>query len=191
MQRLANLDKWQHVTVDKVMTLSGSPGRRVRVDVNAPYPVRMMHADGDGVLTFLALVEGRDVVEFFAPGDSTITVDGELWAHTFDGEKLSVEIPDAVKFTKMVTRRPRDHAFELMQYEARQNAQRMYDEIYANLRRELAGQQPPRAVAPAQPEPARDAAGAGGQSESDGVAGDGAGDEPADGGSGKPAVKKG
>lgn len=191
MQRLNNLDKWKHVTPEDVMQLSGEPGRRVRIDVNAPYPVRLMHADGNGEVTFLALVEGRDVVEFFAPGDSSISVDGELWAHTFDGEKLAVVVLDAVKFTKMVTRRPRDHALELMQFHAKQNADRMYNEIYDKLRREFTGRSAaPPAPAP-QPEPSGDAAGAGNEPSPDGVAGDGAGDQPADGGSGKSAANKG
>lgn len=191
MQRLNNLDKWKHVTPDQVMQLSGEPGRRVRIDVNAPYPVRLMHADGNGELTFLGLVEGRDVLEFIAPGDSSISVDGDLWAHTFDGEKLAVVVLDAVKFTKMVTRRPRDHAFELMQFHAKQNADRMYGEIYEKLRREFAGRSAAAAPSPVQPQPPRDAAGSGNEPAQDGVAVDGAGDEPADGGSGKPAPKKG
>lgn len=191
MQRIANLEKWSHVTPEQAMVLHGEPGRMVRIEVNAPFPVRMMHADGDGVMTFLALVEGRDVVEFIAPGDSAITVDGEMWAHTFDGEQLAVVIPDAVKFTKMVTRRPRDHAFELMQYEARENARRMYEEIYSSLRSEFAGQRQPAAASATQPQPQGDVAGAGSEPEPDGLAGDGAGNEPADAGSGKPATKKG
>lgn len=192
MQRLNNLAKWQHVKPDQAINLAGNDGRRVRLDVNAPFPVRLYHYDGNGEGTFLALVEGRDVIEFVAPASSSITVDGgELWCHTFDGEVLSVEVADAVKLTKMVTRRPRNHEMELMAYEMRRNSEQMYATIYDQLRREFAGRTAAPAAAAVQPQPSGDAAGAGGQPEPDAGAGDGAGDEPADAGSAKPAKKKG
>ena len=192
MQRLSNLNKWQHVKADEALNLSGAEGRRVRLDVNAPWPVRLWHSDGNGEMTFLALAEGRDVIEFIAPATSSITVEGgEVWVHTFDGEVLSVEVADAVKLTKMVTRRPRNHEMEMMAYEMRRNSEAMYATIYQELRREFAGrEQAPVAPTP-QPQPAGDAAGDGSQPEPAGVAGDGAGDKPADGGSGKSAAKKG
>lgn len=192
MQRLSNLTKWQHVKADQALNLSGSEGRRVRLDVNAPFQVRLWHSDGNGEMTFLAGVEGRDVIEFIAPATSSITVEGgELWVHTFDGEKLSVEIADAVKLTKMVTRRPRNYEMEMMAYEMRRNSEAMYASIYQELRREFAGRSPAAPASGPQPESAGDASGDGSKSEPAGVAGDGAGDKPANDGSGKPADKKG
>lgn len=192
MQRLSNLTKWQHVKADQALNLSGSDGRRVRLDVNAPFQVRLWHSDGNGEMTFLAVVEGRDVIEFIAPATSSITVEGgELWVHTFDGEVLSVEVADAVKLTKMVTRRPRNHEMEMMAYEMRRNQEAMFEQIRSELRRELVGRNPPPATPTAQSQSAGDAAGTGSESESPELSADGAGDKPADGGSGKPVANKG
>lgn len=192
MQRINNMEKWTHVPVGKSISLDGAAGRRVRLDVNAPGEALLWYSDGDGKLTFLAIVKGRDVIEFIAADQCSITADScDVWCHTFDGEVLAVENADAVKLTKMVTRRPRNHEMELMAYEMRRNSEQMYASIYDQLRREFVGRSAATPAAAVQPEPARDASGAGKQPEPDAASSDGAGDESADGGSGKSPAKKG
>lgn len=128
MQRLFNVDKWLHVEDGKAITFEKANSRRVRLDVNAPAPANLYYADGDGRITFLARVLGRDVIEFASYGEFSITVDGsDVWVHTIDGEDISFAIPDAVVFTRIVERRQRNPELEMMNYMMNANFQRLLE----------------------------------------------------------------
>lgn len=150
MQRLHNLDKWKELPEGHTANFENTHARRVRLDVNAPFPVRLYAHDGNGETTFLALVSGRDVIEFAASGEVGVTVEGGgVWLHTVDGENLAFEIPQAESFTKLIERRPRNHELELMNYMMNQNIERRLaaqrDELVALWGRREAAQQPPAA----------------------------------------------
>ena len=190
MQRLANIDKWFRIEDGQALNFGNVNPRRVRLDVNAPSPVSLFYADGDGNITFLANVVGRDVIEFAAYGEFAVQVQGgDCWFYTIDGEDVSFSIPDAVTLTKLVERRARNPELELMQHmmnrnlEARMAQQRNELEQLWSRRetaRLAAASQPPAAGAPGgdgiEPEPVGDNVDAGG-------------DKPAAGGS--PAKPKG
>lgn len=147
MQRIFNVDKWQRVENGRAVNFGKSDPRRLRIDVNAPDPVKLFYSDGNGETMFLARVCGRDVIEFNALGAFSITVDGgDLWLATVDGEDYSFDIPDAVILTKIAERRPRNLEFEMMQYQANANIERRLQQMRRELDAEWARRQ---AVAPA------------------------------------------
>lgn len=126
MQRIQNIADWQKVEDGKALNMLGGVTRRVRLDVNAPDAVRLWFVDGDGQMTFLARVVGRDVLEFVAGQQdfAIIAEGGECWFQSVDGENLAFSIPDAVTMTKLIERRPRNHEMELMMYMQNQNLER-------------------------------------------------------------------
>lgn len=188
MQRLHNLDKWQELKDGEAVNFAGTAQRRVRLDVNAPDFTRLYHSDANGVVTFLALVRGRDVIEFATDGEFAITAEGgPVWFHSIDGEATSFAIPDAVTLTKLIERRPRNHERELMMFMQNQNLERRLaaqrDELAALWdRRERAA-----AAAAAQPKPASDDGSDPAKSEPQGTAGSAGKPETADAGDSEPA----
>lgn len=134
MQRLYNVDKWQRCPDGQAVNFSRTDARRVRLDVNAPDPVKLFYSDGEGELMFLGRVVGRDVLEFQCHGEFAVTADGsDFWFFTVDGEDFSFAVPDAVILTKIAERRPRNPEFELMQYHANRNIELRME----HMRREL------------------------------------------------------
>lgn len=134
MQRLYNVDKWQRCPDGQAVNFSRTDARRVRLDVNAPDPVKLFYSDGDGEVVFLGRVVGRDVIEFQCQGEFAVTAEGsDFWFFTVDGEDYSFELPDAVILTKIAERRPRNPEFELMQYHANRNIELRMEQM----RREL------------------------------------------------------
>lgn len=134
MQRIYNVDKWQHCPDGRAVNFANTEPRRVRLDVNAPDAVKLFYSDGNGELMFLGRVVGRDVIEFHAAGEFSITADGsDFWFYTIDGEEFFFDIPDAVILTKIADRRPRNPEFELMQYHANRNMELRMEQM----RREL------------------------------------------------------
>lgn len=184
MQRVHDVKKWKHVPAGGVMNFENTAPRRIRLDVNTPGMAVLWYADGDGETTLLAVVTGRDVIEFVTHG-GTFSIDvagADIWVYTIDGEDLSFRHPDAVKFTEVIQRRARDPQAELMAYYMRHNMQVMLDQQRAEfdrMRAELARDQ---SASAAQSGTAGDAAGVTEQSESDGGAGTGGGDPPKNGG---------
>lgn len=134
MQRIFDVGKWQQCEAGKAVNFSKSEPRKVRLDVNAPDTVKLFYSDGNGEVCFLARVTGRDVIEFFAQGEFAITADGsDFWFATVDGEDFSFAIPDAVAFTKIAERRPRNPEFELMQWHANRNMELRMEQLRQEL----------------------------------------------------------
>lgn len=191
MQRIQDIKKWRHVPEGTAMNFENTAERRMRLDVNAAGMALLWYVDGDGETTLLAVVTGRDVIEFATHGGMfSIEVTGaDVFVYTVDGENFSFAKPDAVKFTKMIERRARNPEVEYMQYMMRENHRVMLEqqaEQFERMRAEFQRNQPAPA---AQPEPSGDAAGSAGKPEPDGGAGVGAGDPPADGGDAGKAKK--
>lgn len=194
MQRIQNINAWKQVRDCGALNMSGQELRRVRIDVNAPGPVRLWYANGNGEISFLALVTGRDVIEFQASsGDFSLMVDGgECWFLTVDGEDMSFAIPDAEILTKIVDRRPRNHDLELMNYLMNQNMERRYAAMREDMEREWARREAAGKASAAQPLVAGDEKPAGSESKPAASAGDDKKPATADAGDGsKVAVAKG
>ena len=186
MQRLHNIEKWFQVAAGKAVNFGGSTEPRfVRLDVNSEGPARLFYADGDGDMRFLASVDGRDVVEFRSTGEFSITVDGsDVWMYTIDGEDISFKIPDAVKLTKLIERRPRDPALELMQYQMKRNMDARMQQIQDEMERKLARHISAIGATATEQAPAGAGDGVGGEPEPDRQPEAGSRDMPADDGAG-------
>lgn len=122
MQRIFNLDKWRTILEGEFIEFLSDRPRTVRLEVNARDRVRLFVQQEGGEPAFLAIVEGRDTVEFSANGAFDLYVEGgECAVYTADGDDWSVAEVDAVTFTKIVERRIRNPELELMMAITRQN----------------------------------------------------------------------
>lgn len=177
MQRIFNVDKWSLLEDGKSVSFGKVEPRRVRLHVNAPDPAKLFYSDADGGVTFLARVLGRDVVEFGAYGEFSLTAEGgDIWFDTVDGEDFSFSIPDAVIITKITERRARNPELEMMQYLMNQNIQKRLDAQRDELVQLWSRQQAAGAAASTQPAAAGSGASAATESQPAASADGGAGD---------------
>lgn len=184
MQRLHNINKWFEVGMGKSIHFGNPNPRPVRLDVNAPVATALYYVDGNGEMTFLARVEGRDVIEFTTYGEFSISVDDDklVSIYTIDGEDLSFRIPDAVKLTKLAERRARNPEIEMMQYQMNRNIQERLNAVRDEMERTF--NQRLQAIAADAKKP--EASGDGGS-----VPAKPASDKPADAGSGNQSADTG
>lgn len=122
MQRLFNLNKWIQLAEGSQWNFTNERKRKVRLEVNAPSPVTLHVIDDQGEVSFLALVEGRDVVEFVTTGRVSVAVEGgECWFYSEDSDDVSCTVVDPVKFTKIVERRKRSPELEYIAAQMNRN----------------------------------------------------------------------
>lgn len=115
MQRMYNFDKWMNLGDGQGLRFAGNRPRQVRLEVNAPQETRLYVEDDDetGVCNFLALVKGRDTIEWSASGAFILRADGgDVSVYTADGADISLELEAPVSFTKIVERRKRNPELE-------------------------------------------------------------------------------
>lgn len=158
-QKLYNLDRWVRVEAGKVLPFTLSKPRSVTVEVNAPQETAVSLVDPDGEVHFLALVKGRDRLEFEVRGAFGLVCDqGDVFIYSHDGDAVHsiVEAPES--FTRIMTRRQRNPELEAMMATMQANFQRQLDKQareYGSLIERVA------AAAAAQPAPQGAASGSG------------------------------
>lgn len=159
MQKIYNLDKWFELKEGDALSMKAARARTVRIDVNSPAEVALYIRVGDEVL-FLALVKGRDTIEFSSPGGEEFALlceGASCYVHSNDGQAVHNVAPDAVSFTKIIERKPRNHDYEVMQFEMRRNMTRMMEQQAGELERIVARRlAAERALTPPQGTPAGD-----------------------------------
>jgi hypothetical protein len=139
MQKLHNLSKWTVIPPKGALHFGGAQVRRVRLEVNAPSRARLSIADGDGVITFLALVEGRDMLEFVVDREFSLFSDEPgVMIYTADSDDISAVNDAAVSFAKVMQRRPRNHDLEVIAAEMAYNMQRRLEAQTHELERSFA-----------------------------------------------------
>lgn len=144
VQRIFNVTKWKRLEEGQVITFDNPRPRVVRLDVNSPGDSELYYIDGAGEVSFLALVRGRDIVEFTTDGAFQLSVSGnDCSIYTADGAITAHKAVDAVSFTRIVERRARNPEFERMQWEMMQNINRRLEQQkneleYTYRRREMA-----------------------------------------------------
>lgn len=130
-----NLDKWARLAVGSVLQLPGEKLRRVRVELNCPAATRVdvVEHDREAKVTFLAVVEGHETIEFIAQNlvELVFTSDDDVWYFTPDGDLVATEIPEATSFTKIASRRARNPELELLMFKQQQNIERRMSAIQA------------------------------------------------------------
>lgn len=126
MQRIFNFSDWQTLKPDVRWTLGGeeSQPRVIRLEVNAEDKCKL-YVEEDGVENFLALVEGRDEIQFSTEGVCHLSVSGGLVnIKTAELADWSVEAVDDTTFTTIVERRMRNPELELMMHLQQQNMEK-------------------------------------------------------------------
>lgn len=125
MQRMFNLDKWLLLKEGETITFPSRRPRTVKVEVNAPQSVCLYVRDGDKPNQFLALVEGRDTVEFSSAGDFSLSVEeGSIWVYSADGDHVHAVVEDPVIFTRIAERRTRNPELEYITHVMQSNLER-------------------------------------------------------------------
>lgn len=127
-QRLFDVNKWTLLEEGKVLRYPSAKPREVKLEVNAPGDSELSYVSDSGEVKFLALVRGRDRVEFHTDGRFGLTVQGnDCYIYTVDGIDISTTILDPVIFTRIVERRARNPEFVAMELRMMQNIQRRLD----------------------------------------------------------------
>lgn len=201
MQRIYNLDKWFRLDEGQSLKMKAGKARRIRIEVNAPAEVALYAIIAGVDPIFLALVKGRDLIEFNAPGGEPFEIAAEgtsVYLYTVDGVDVHAVADGSESFVRLMERKPRNREAELMAYHMQENMQRMLNaqasEIERLVERRLAARASldasKGAAAGAGKKPASDGDGrqpdtkpaetSGGSAGDDGKpAGDGAGRKPA------------
>lgn len=131
--RIHNVDKWAKYNPTEGLSFIGFANRKIEIDLNAEGPASVVLV-GDTGNTFLATIDGLARLEFIATEpvvDLMITSESEVWYFTNEGGEAAVSRPDAVSFTRMMTRRERNPQLERMMYEMRRNEQRREELLQA------------------------------------------------------------
>lgn len=124
-QQMMNLSKWKWLTEGELARFTGIKPRAVRLDVNAPDKIKMFIRYDDGEPVFLALVEGRDRIEFGVDGAFDLYIEGgECAFYTVDGSDWSVEKVDHRSFTRIMERRVRNPELEKLMHLQQVNLER-------------------------------------------------------------------
>lgn len=115
MQKINNFSRWVQLADGQRIDFNSEKARIVRLDVNAPSEVCLYIVNEDEEAFFLALVKGRDTIEFHSEGRFGLTVDGGVVnLYTVDGDDTSIKVLAPVIFTKIAERRRRNPELEAM-----------------------------------------------------------------------------
>ncbi|QWY83446.1 hypothetical protein [Rhizobium phage RHph_X92] len=131
MINLNDIDKWVPLAAGESFEFASTRPRPVKLEVNcsAETPLFIQLEGADELPRFLALVKGRETVNFVVPGAFSIfhdcpdpSQDVMLW--TADGGKVHRENVSAATFTKLHERRAVNPEFEYMRYQMEANMQK-------------------------------------------------------------------
>lgn len=129
MQRLFNLEQWKCLSEGTQVDFRNPRPRTVRLELNSPGEAALYLIDGEGETFFLALVKGRDVVEFSAPGAFSLTVEGsDVYVLTVDGDDVSFIVVAPRIFTKIMERRRRNPELEYVTAMMQRNVERRLEQ---------------------------------------------------------------
>lgn len=129
MQRMFNLDKWERLKEGEGLEFSNPRPRNVRLEVNAPVRTALYVVDPEGEVHFLALVEGRDTVEWGSSGAFQLTVEGaDVMVYTADGADIAQRVIAPVIFTKIAERRRRNPELEYIAHQMQLNMERRLEQ---------------------------------------------------------------
>lgn len=120
---------------DRLGTLRASLGRAPGTE-----DLSVLSSDEGGrAVTFLALVKGRDRLEFSVDGAFDLMVEGgSCNIYTVDSADVATRIVDPVIFTRVANRRQRNPELEWMMYQQRRNQEAMFASMQRETDRRLA-----------------------------------------------------
>lgn len=138
-QRIHSLSKWQSLDEGKAVDFVLDKARTVVLEVNAPQEVALYVQEKECRPQFLALVKGRERVEFGVERAFKIIADGgPVWLYTFDGQETGFVVESPYIFTRIADRKQRNPHQELVEYQMRENIRRMGEQLARESERRLA-----------------------------------------------------
>lgn len=137
-QRIHSLSKWQALDDGKAVDFVLDKARTVVLEVNAPQEVALYVQEKEAKPQFLALVKGRERIEFGVERAFKVVADGgPVWLYTFDGQETAFVIENPYIFTRIADRKQRNPHQELVEYQMRENIRRMGEQLKAESERRL------------------------------------------------------
>lgn len=144
--KLFNLNKWTRLAAGQQLDLPGERPRKVVLEVNAGGEARLDYVDPNGEVQFLAMVYGRETLEFIVSGKfSVITDTDDTFIYTADGISVHhvVEAPES--FVRIMEKRARNPELERIAFQMNQNMHRRLeqqsDELNAMFERRFAARE--------------------------------------------------
>lgn len=138
MIKLNELTRWRALAQGEVLTLPEGNSRRIRLEVNSPGRAPFYIVDSPTQMRFLAAPVGRDVIEFIADGEISITTGGDdVFVYTAELEPTFTVIEDAEVFTQIAVRAARNPDMEHMMYLQQQNVERRMAQLQAEMEARL------------------------------------------------------
>lgn len=111
------------------MKFGGPEPRKVRLEVLSEEPAKLYMKDKTGS-HYIGTFEGYDVVQFNVAGPWELTGSGPgCKAFTTELDTVAIEIPEAVSFTGIMTRRQRNPELELMMRKVTQTMERRIAQV--------------------------------------------------------------
>lgn len=124
MQRIFNFLDWRTLSDGQKVGFPGKTSRVVVLEVNAQDEARLF-VEEDGTIHFLAVVFGRDEIQFAVEGGFAIICEGgPVHFKTAEDSDWSVQPVDDTTFTTLVERRQRNPELEQIMYQAQINMER-------------------------------------------------------------------
>lgn len=127
---LTDLAKWAQVPAEAGIRFLTTDPRQVRLEVLSEGPTALFVeptvSTGKAPKYFIGVFVGYDVVKFQIDGPFRLTASGpgcKVWTPEIENAGAR-EIPEAVSFTTMMTRRERNPQLELMMHKMSQNMER-------------------------------------------------------------------
>lgn len=130
MQRMFQLTDWVEVLDGGKLPLPGE-ARKIVLQVNAPQETVLTISleDLGSPEKFLALVKGRDTLEFYVPGNVNIRVDGDCYFTGTEMGEPAYEVDDDPEiFTRVAVRKQRNPELEALMHKQTLNFQRMLNQ---------------------------------------------------------------
>lgn len=138
MQKLMDLSRWFLLAPGSKLDFNSERPRSVSVDINAAHRTRIDMIDPDGVVQFLAIVEGRDRLEFQTTGAFSLAVDQpETFIYSEDSDTVHLVVDAPESYTKIMQgRRTRNPELEYIADRMNRNFQRQLERqerVYGDL----------------------------------------------------------
>ncbi|QIG66825.1 hypothetical protein [Rhizobium phage RHph_X94] len=135
MINLKDIHQWQRLAAGEMFDFPSDRARPVKLEVNASAEVAIyIDLKGEEEPRLLALVKGRETLNFVVPGAFTIFHEGDavdVYFLTADGARVHRENMGADAYTKLHERRAVSPEFEYMRWQMEYNMKRRMDAMAA------------------------------------------------------------
>lgn len=129
MQKIYNVENWVVIEPGQVLEYPADRPRLVRLEVNAAAESQLYMLNASNEAFFLALVKGRDTIEFVSSGKFSLSVaENACSVYTVDGSNISHTVEAPVSFTRIVERRRRNPELEIIAAQMAANMNRIIEQ---------------------------------------------------------------